>query len=116
MVKPEIKNMEPLTMVEVKKELEEIQKRDEELGFRSNKTLEYLNQFVKLDKKKSEELASKLESLKITRLRPDVISKLVDLLPVKEDYLKTVLQGYTITLSQADQKKVIDAIKEFAPE
>ena len=64
MVKPELIEEKPITIVELKQELTAIKKRDKELGFRSNKTEEYLSQFVELDTKKADELRKKLESFK----------------------------------------------------
>ena len=114
MPRPEIIKEEPITMVELKEELTKIKDRDKELGFSSNKTEEYLNQFVSLSKAKAEELKTKLEKLKISRLKPEFIVKIIDTLPTSVDQLKVLLQGYVVSISQADSKKVIEVVKEFA--
>ncbi|MBW2963156.1 hypothetical protein KY306_00065 [Candidatus Woesearchaeota archaeon] len=113
MVKPTIISEEPFSLAEVKKSLADIKKRDGELNFRANKAEEYLNDFVKLSDEKSLELKKKLESLKISRLKDDQIIKIVDLLPEDVDDLKTILSGYTLSLSKKDMEKVITIVKEF---
>ncbi|MFC1728528.1 hypothetical protein ACFLZ7_03630 [Nanoarchaeota archaeon] len=103
----------PLTMAQLKQELENIKKRDEELGLRSNKTEDYLNKFVKLDVKKAEELAKKIEELNVSRLKPEHITKIVDLSPMTAEEVKLILQGYPITLNTENAKKIADVVKNF---
>jgi DNA-directed RNA polymerase subunit F len=116
MVKPEILDEQPINMAQLKQEIETIKKRDKELSFRSNKTDEYLKQFVTLPSKKTQELKSKLEGLKITRLKPEFIVKIIDTMPATVDELKTLLQGYVVTINQADMQKIIKTVNEFASE
>ena len=113
MGKPEIIEEKPLNMVELKEELEKIRKRDKELGIRSNKTDEYLRDFVTLNKKEEEELKQKLESLKIKRLKPEFVVKIVDTMPKTVEEVRALLQGYVISLNQEDMKKVASAVAEF---
>lgn len=112
-MKANIISEEPLTMAQLRAELTQIKKRDEELGLRSNKTEEYLNNFVKLDVKKAEELAKNIEELSISRLKAEHITKIVDLLPKTPEEVKLVLQGYTITLNAENIKKISDAVTNF---
>ena len=65
----EVLNSEPTNVADVKDQLQSIKERDGELNFRAQKTLEYLEQFCRIDKKKAEELMKKLMDLKIPRLR-----------------------------------------------
>jgi DNA-directed RNA polymerase subunit F len=115
MVRPELQSEKPVSMAELKKELEDIKKRDNELNFRGKKTEEYLGMFVELSAKKAEELKEKLHSLKISRLKEDIIIKIIDTLPATIDEMKTLVQGYVVNLSQEDMKKIVDAVNEFAP-
>jgi DNA-directed RNA polymerase subunit F len=112
MAKPETISEQPISMVELKQELAKIKERDKELGVISKKTEEYLNQFVSLEPKKLQELKEKLEALKISRLKPEFIIKILDTLPTTVDQLKVLLQGYLVTLNQADMKKVVDVINQ----
>lgn len=108
-----IQKEEPMTIAQVQKAIEVIKKRDEELNFRTLKTEEYVNIFAKLSLKDSQELFKKLQELDIPRLKDVHIVKLVDLLPVHVEEVKVILQGYTITISQENMKKIAKTIEEF---
>ncbi len=112
-MKTEIISETPITMAQLKHELEAIKKRDKELGLRSAKTEEYLNRFVKLDSEKATDLYKKIEELNIPRLKPEHITKIVDLMPETPDDVKMLLQGYVITLSAENLKKITDVIATF---
>ena len=101
----------PINVYQLKKELERIRKRDNELNFRANKTEEYLNQVTAF--KNAEELFDKIMHLNIPRLREQHIHKIIDFAPTTLNELKVVLQGYTITLNNESMKKIVDAINEF---
>ena len=114
MVRPKILGEQPITMLELKKELAAIKKKDKELGFRSQKTEEYLNHFTKLDEKQAEDLKKKLEGLSISRLKEEIVTKIIDLLPITVDELKTILQGYVVTINKKDMESIIEVTKKFA--
>jgi DNA-directed RNA polymerase subunit F len=106
----------PVTMAQLRDQLGKIKERDGELNFRSNKTEEFLNSYVTLDAKATEELKQKLEGLNIPRLKEEHIVKLIDLLPVTPEEVKSILQGYTITVTKDNLGKLASAIKEVVPE
>ena len=101
----------PINIYQLKKELERIKKRDNELNFRANKTEEYLNQIARL--KNHEELFDKLMKLNIPRLKEQLIQKIVDIAPTTINDLRIIVQGYTITLNNESMKKIVDAVNEF---
>ena len=101
----------PISMKELKDALGKIKKREKELNFRANKTEEYLNQFVTM--KKDKELIEALEKLKIPRLKEQHIKKIIDLMPKTVDELKVIVQGYPITISNDNLKKIADTINKF---
>jgi DNA-directed RNA polymerase subunit F len=103
----------PVTMAEVKFELEGIKGRDKELNFRSQRTDEYLNIFVKIDTKKAEDLKKKLEKLSIPRMGAEHIVKIVDLLPKTVEELKIILQGYPLTITKENMQKIVDVVKDY---
>jgi len=113
MTKPEITEEAPITMAELKEELKRIKKRDEALNFRAEKTEEYLQQFTILKEKEAKDLAKKIEELEIPRMRPEHVVKLIDIMPTTQEEVKLVLQGYTITVTKENLKRIADAIKEF---
>ncbi len=114
MTKPQIIEESPVTMSELKEELKNIKKRDEELNFRAERTEEYLQQFTILKQKDAKELFKKIEKLDVPRMKADYIVKLVDIMPASPDEVKLVLQGATMTVTKENLKKIADAIKEFA--
>jgi len=111
----EIINEEPITMSELKDELNKIKKQEKELNFRSNKTLEFLNKFTMLDKAKTQELRKKIADLKIPRFKEQHITKIVDVLPRTISELKLVLQGYTISVTNENLKKIAGILQEYLP-
>jgi len=112
MSKLETLNETPITMAAMKAELEKIKKRDGELNFRANKTEEYLSQFELPNEKKAEELVKKLKDLKVPRLKDEHIVKILDLMPKTAEEMKGILQGYTLSVTQDNIKKIINAINE----
>ena len=113
MGKVEILDEESISMSELKEELSKIKKRDEELNFRAQKTEEYLNQFVPLNKKDAKELKKKLEAMDLPRFRPQYIHKLLDLLPTEPEMVKMTLSSYNVTISQDNLKKVASTVAEY---
>ena len=102
----------PISLSEMKQILEEIKKRDKELNFRAKKTEEYLNSIVKITPKKAEELKESLKELKITRLKPLHIAKIMDILPTDMDSLKMIISSDNVTLKQEDLDKILLTIKK----
>lgn len=111
-MKPKIISEEPMTMAEVKAELSK-NKKAGELNFRANKTDEYLSQFVSISLKDAEELKKKLEKLGVSRLKPEHITKIIDVLPTTAEDLKSLLSGYTITINSENATKIVNAVKGF---
>lgn len=104
----------PISMSELKEGIAKIKKRDSEPGFRVKKTEEYLQSFDILGQKEAQELFDKLMGLNVPRLKDSHVNKLIDLLPTDVNDLKLILQGYTISVSNENLKKVVDVIKEYA--
>jgi DNA-directed RNA polymerase subunit F len=101
----------PMTLAEVKDELTRIHGRDKELGFRSQKTEEYLQTYpLTLDQAKA--LSEKLQKLEVPRLREAHIYKLVDVLPTNVRDVKGLLQASNVTVTNENLKKIADAIAE----
>ncbi|MBD3361512.1 hypothetical protein GF358_01840 [Candidatus Woesearchaeota archaeon] len=112
-MKNKIINETPINLTAVKEELKKIQKRDKELNFRAQKTMDYLNPIAKLSAKQTAELKSALEKLNISRLKELHIQKLIGIMPSSEDDVSVVLQGYTLNLKKDDIKKIAETIKSF---
>ena len=104
----------PMTAVEVKETLEKIKAKEGELNYRAGKTFEYLEQFAKLGPKKAKELYEKLQKLAIPRVKEQHIVKLIDVMPKTAKDVKTVLQGYAVTVTNDNLDKIASTIAEFA--
>ena len=116
MPNPQFIEQKPLTLGEVKSAIEQAEKRDKELGFLSNKTKEYLDNFTVLNASKKEAFTKKLVDLNVTRLREEHIAKIIDFLPKTGNELKVLLQGYNLSLSKKDQDSIIEVVAGFAKE
>jgi len=97
----------PISMGEMKAEVEKIKKRDKELGFRTQRTDEYLQSFAKKDSLK---LLEGLRKMEIPRLKEEHITKIVDLMPKSVDDLKVILQGYTVTVTKENMAKIVEEV------
>ena len=116
MSNPQFVEEKPLALADVKSILHDIEKRDKELSYLSNKAKEYLDAFVKLDLKKKAELHQKLTDLNLVRLKEEYIVKIIDFLPKTVNDLKVVLQAYPVSLPKKDQESIIKAVAEFVEE
>ena len=114
MTSPRFVEESTIDLSEVKSILEGVDKRDEELNYRSNKTKEFLDSFCgALSDKHIVDLRKKLVDLNLTRLKEEHIVKIVDFLPTTAQDLKVVLQAYPLSLPKKDQDAIIDAVKGF---
>lgn len=112
-MKTKIVSEKPIPFAEVKHILQTAKDEGKsELSFVAQKTYEYLEQFSHLDKKKAEALFKKLTALEIPRLKDVHFWKLIDLLPEDPKDVRTILQGYNITLTNEQLKKIVDVLAE----
>ena len=111
----EILEKNPIGIVELKKELAAIKKRDGELNFRSQRTEEYVNELARLSQKDTVALLKKIRALELPRLKEVHMRKIVDVLPQSEKHLKVILSGYTLTVSAENMKKIVGVLGEFEP-
>jgi DNA-directed RNA polymerase subunit F len=104
----------PLNMAEMRHRLEEIKKRDKELNFRAKKTEEYLNLASKIKLQKADELKKELQKLEIERLKPTLITKIIDILPKDLDSLRSIFSNEALSLKEDDIVKILDVVKKYA--
>lgn len=110
MSKPEVLEKTPISMVQLKTELNNISKRDKEPGFRTTKTLEYINSFSVPSQTEFNSLKKKIEELQVPRLKEEHIIKILDIMPKNSNDLGVVLQGYTITVSKENINKIVEIL------
>ncbi|MFH1439268.1 MAG: hypothetical protein ABIG89_01800 [Candidatus Woesearchaeota archaeon] len=115
MTNPIILEEKPISMFEMKEELDQNKKKFGELNFRALKTNEYLEQFVKIKPKNSKEMIQKLLDLNIPRLKENHIYKIADIMPHKPELVKLLFQGTALTISDDNCKKVVKVIDEYQP-
>ena len=114
MAKIKVLNQTPITLTEVKADLDKIKKNEEDLNFRSNKTHEYVHQLNLLSKKDVSALKKELAEIGISRLKDEYIVKIIDSLPLNTpEQVKQLFQGYPLTLSAEDVKKILDIVAKY---
>ncbi len=112
-MKLKIISEKPIPFAEVKQLLQDIKEEGkQDLSFVAQKTYDYLEQCSSLDTKKAEALFKKLTALEIPRLKDIHIWKLIDLMPKDPKDVRTILQGYGITLTSDQLKKIVDVLTE----
>lgn len=112
---PEILDKQALNLAQVKATLKKIHKRDEELTFRGGKTEDYINEVAVISEKDAKNAFKKIEELEISRMKPEIIIKIVDMLPESAEHLKVILTGFNLTLKKEDGEKIVNALDEFRP-
>ena len=112
MAHPQIIEEKPISLVEVRELLSDVEKRDKELNYLSNRTKEYLDAFVTLSKEKKDSLKKKLQDLNLTRLKEEHLAKIIDFLPKTSSELKSILQAYPLSLAKNDKEEILRVVKE----
>ena len=100
----------PISISQVKEALTAVKDKEGELNYRAGKTFEYLEQFAKLSQKEAHKLAEELTKLAIPRIKEQHIMKLIDVMPTTAKDVKTVLQGYAVTVTNDNLQKIADTI------
>ncbi|MBT4540266.1 hypothetical protein HOC35_02015 [Candidatus Woesearchaeota archaeon] len=113
MTKPNIIEEKPISMFDLKEELDKNKKDMGELNFRAERTSEYLDEFLKIKSKQGKELIEKLKELNIPRLRDQHLFKLADIMPHKPELVKLLFQGTPLTITDESCKKIVKIIEEY---
>jgi len=94
-----IKNREPLSMAEVLEYTEKESSVTKFIKKFSDSTI------------KAGEMREKLQRLNLIKLKPEHISKIIDLMPENQEELNKIFTD--ISLDEDETKKILDTIKEF---
>jgi len=113
---PQVIEMTPVTLAEVKNELKRIKKRDEELNFRGNKSEDYINSIHVISEKEAKELYAEIEKVGILRIKPEHIVKIVDLMPSTLEETKYVVQSMGLTITKDALSKLYKTISKHTSE
>ncbi|MGV8086420.1 MAG: hypothetical protein ACP5N1_02195 [Candidatus Woesearchaeota archaeon] len=114
---PEIKVIEerPICMAELKEEIKNIKKRDDELSFRTAKVSEQVDVLKVLKLKDAEEIIEKIQKLNVPRLKDAHICKIIDLTPQTLVELKNIIQSYGLTITNDNLEKILETLAEYLP-
>ena len=97
-----------ITNAEAKEILKE-RKKDIELGYEQKNTLEYLDKYDKLTKKKAEKIIEELS--KISKIREKQILSIVNTLPEDIDDLRMLMDKDYTSLSEEEKKLNLEIVK-----
>ncbi len=95
-----IKSNESLSMAEVSEYLD-----------KDSEAMKFIKKFTKMSPKESKELREKIDNLGLMKIKPEHVSKIIDIAPENQEDLNKIFIG--VSLDEDESKKVLDAIKEF---
>ena len=72
---------------------------------------QFIKKFSSLSLKEAKELRGKLEGLELMKLKPESISKIIDVFPDAIEDLNKIFIG--VSLDEDESKKILDTIKEY---
>jgi len=106
---------EILTLSEVRNLLEEIREErsqeDRELGYELRKAISHAEMFAKLEPEKSRELMNEL--LKLEKMKPEIAVRIVDILPLTNDEVRSIYAKERYTLSEKELKDIIELVIKY---
>ncbi len=114
-MEPEIIELTPVSLAEVKNDLKKIKKRDDELTFRGNRTEEHINNLHVISEKDAKEIFEKIDKLKVLRMKPKHIIKFIDVMPSSEAEVKYIASSLSLTVSKENVTKIFKIIDKFIP-
>lgn len=98
-----IKNNQPLSLSEVIEYAKNEGSETELVGF--------IKKFNKIKPKEAKELKEEIEKLMDIKIKPEDITKLIDLLPETSEELNKIFVD--VSLDDDETKKILDTIKKF---
>jgi DNA-directed RNA polymerase subunit F len=104
----------PVSLSEVKSILKKIEKERKELSYEQKIALEHSQKFARLPIKKTNDLIKELSEQGF--LQESHVYKIVDLLPSKDDDVKTIFAKERITLNDSQIKKILEIVKKYLSE
>jgi DNA-directed RNA polymerase subunit F len=71
----------------------------------------FIEKFTKFTTKEAKEIRSKLEGFEMMKMKPEHISKIIDLVPESQEDLNKIFMG--VNLDEDESKKILETVKEF---
>jgi DNA-directed RNA polymerase subunit F len=112
-MEPKIISQTSVSIADLKSEIEKIKKREKEPSLRVTKMEDYLNSVTSLSASKEKELVDALRKLDVPRMKDDFIFKIAEMLPKTVEDLKIILQGYVISVTNDNMKKIVDLVNSI---
>jgi len=112
-MKSQIISEKVLNLGEVKDLIHKVKRRDMDLNFRAQKTLDYIDEVVKISPANAKKLSEEITNLKVHLLREQHIQKIVSVLPTTPEDVKVVMQGFSLNVTKENLQKIADTVKPF---
>jgi DNA-directed RNA polymerase subunit F len=109
MIGEKVLGKRPVTLAEVKQLLAG-RKKEKDLSYEQDLALKYAKKFSKLSAAQAEKLGSELAA--IEGLGPEVIVKIVDVLPERKERLQLLISKETV-LNEASLQKVLSLCSKY---
>ncbi|HIJ97579.1 TPA: DNA-directed RNA polymerase subunit F [archaeon] len=110
MIGKKLTNSEPISLAEAK-ELIEVRKKEGELSYEQNLTLEYTKKFSKLSADDARALVNEL--LQIEKLTRVQAIELIDLFPKNLDELRLIFTKEHFVMSDEDLQKILGVLDKY---
>ncbi len=104
-----------LTLSEVRELLEEIKderaREEKELGYELRKAISHAETFARMEPKKSREFLNEL--LKLEKMKPEIAVRIVDILPMTNDEVRSINAKERYTLSENELKDILELVSKY---
>ena len=107
-----ILNEQPISLSELKIEIGKVKNQEKEPSIRVTKVEDYLNSISPLLPEKEKELIEAVKKLDVPRLKEQHLVKIADMAPHTLDDLKVLMQGYAISISSDNLKKIVETVNK----
>lgn len=106
---------EILTLSEVKGLLEEVKeersREEKELGYELRKAISHAETFAKLEPEISRNFLDEL--MKLEKMKPEIAVRIVDILPLTYDEIRSIYAKERYTLSEKELKDILDLVTKY---
>lgn len=99
---------QPISLSELKAEINKVKSQEKEPSIRVTKVEDYLNSISPLAREKEKELVEAIKKLNVPRLKDQYLVKIADMVPQTLEDLKVIMQGYAISISADNMKKIVE--------
>jgi len=109
-----IKNIEPISIIEVRELASEIikEKKDEkEENINAKRIISFSKKFSKLKKEEIEKLKEEINALGILKIKPVYLEKIIEILPQDADDVRKIF--IDVNLDQNEISQIIEVIKKY---